>query len=67
MTNRTLTHLNVARNGMGDAGARHIASMLRDNAVLRALELRGNGIAGPAAEEVRAAWSSRDQAALQVE
>ncbi|CEP03740.1 Leucine-rich repeat-containing protein [Plasmodiophora brassicae] len=45
LTNRTLTSLNVARNAVGDDGARHIGRLLNDAmSTLRNLDISGNGI-----------------------
>ena len=39
-----LEDLSLARNGVGDAGAQHLARALERNGRLRALDLAGNGV-----------------------
>ena len=65
--NRTLTALDVSVNGLGDAGAAHIAAMLRRNTALTALDLRENGLSAAARGELARAWGGRDPARLRCE
>ena len=65
--NRTLTELDVSSNGLGDAGATHLAVMLRGNTALTAVDLSENGVSEAAREELQRAWGGRDPARLRCE
>ena len=65
--NRTLTELDVSCNGLGDAGAAHLAAMLQGNTALTAVDLSENGLSEAAREELKRAWGGRDPARLRCE
>mmetsp|Transcript_45818 Transcript_45818/g.103217 ORF Transcript_45818/g.103217 Transcript_45818/m.103217 type:complete len:86 (-) Transcript_45818:151-408(-) len=67
-SNRTLIELNLSGNSLGDAGVRHVASMLQANTTLTSLDVRENDIAAEETRELlRAAWGGRDPAMLRLD
>ena len=53
-----------SKNGLGDAGAAHVAAALEVNSTLLSVDMAGNAIGAEPADALRAAWGKRDRSKL---